>query len=108
MDTRPVTADQLKEWGGNDRVAQEERPDFTSCVQVRVCDTVAARLMLCDDQSFIAWIPAALRDSKSFLAKPVAARDQDIAQLRTLIEPVVRTMLGDSGLIKKAAGPSDF
>jgi hypothetical protein len=64
--------------------------------------------MLSDDQSFIAWIPTALRDSKRFLAKPISGRDQDITQLIMLIEPVAKRMLEESGLIKKVAGPSDF
>ena len=64
--------------------------------------------MLSEDKSFLAWIPAALRDSKKFLAEAVAGRDQDITRLSTLLDPVVKRMLEDSGMIHKAAGPSDF
>jgi hypothetical protein len=83
-------------------------PDLASCDQPRVCDWVAGRLMLCDDQSFTAWMPTPLRDAKSFLTKPVAERDKNIAQLSQLIEPFVKRMLEDAGLIKRAVGPSDF
>jgi hypothetical protein len=104
-DTRELISFQLKE-------AQEyfgnELPDVNASTKLRVCDWVAARLMKSQDQAFIGWIPDHLRDAKSFLNKPIAGRDEVIAQLAHAIESYEKRMFEDAGLIKKMVGPSDF